>query len=247
MRSFSRGFLAERMWLGEYGRMGEGTIENRAWRAGAEALSDEIRAIVDAIAAREVALEDLAAATQLARALRRRLDGPRRARWYDAGEHAMSLDAASREAYRDQSPIRGRLNPVAPPLKIEIAKRADGKPGVSGRARLGLAYEGPPHGVHGGWVAALFDDLLGAVPGVGEATSLTARLTVRYRHVTPIEEDLRLEGWIHRDDERRIVAKATCHAGDTLTAEAEGLFVRVDFNEIQGRMQQRRETPSRGG
>ena len=98
--------------------------------------------------------------------------------------------------------------------------------------------------MHGGWVAALFDDLLGAAQGAVKAATVTAKLTIRSRHVTPIEEDLHLQAWIHRDDGRRIVAKATCHAGDTLTAEAEGLFVRVDFNEVQHRMRQRREKPS---
>ncbi len=36
---------------------------------------------------------------------------------------------------------------------------------------------------------------------------------------------MRFEGWIERVDGRRIVAKGSMHAGDELTAEAEGLFV----------------------
>jgi acyl-CoA thioesterase FadM len=92
-------------------------------------------------------------------------------------------------------------------------------------------------------VAALFDDLLGATQGLLHSPAVTARLTVRYRHVTPIGEELRLRAWIRRDDGRRVEARATCHAGDTLTAEAEGLFVRVDFNEVQQRMLARRRDP----
>ncbi len=42
------------------------------------------------------------------------------------------------------------------------------------------------------------------------------------------------------DDGRGIVEKATCHVGNTLTADVEDLFVRVDFNQIEERMQQRR-------
>jgi hypothetical protein len=37
------------------------------------------------------------------------------------------------------------------------------------------------------------------------------------------------------------VTKATCHAGDTLTADAEGIFMRVDFDEVTERMRERRE------
>ena len=90
-------------------------------------------------------------------------------------------------------------------------------------------------------MAAFFDDVLGATQGLSGGGAVTAKLTVRYRAVTPIDEDLRLEGWIDRETQRRIVARARCYAGDTLTADAEGVFVRVDFNEIQAYMQKRRK------
>jgi acyl-CoA thioesterase FadM len=90
-------------------------------------------------------------------------------------------------------------------------------------------------------VAALFDELLGAAQGLAEAPGVTAILRVRFRHLTPVDEDLRLEAWIADQRQRRLVVKATCHAGDTLTADAEGIFMRVDFNEVHARMQERRE------
>jgi hypothetical protein len=54
---------------------------------------------------------------------------------------------------------------------------------------------------------------------------------------------LRFEAWVESDHDKRIVAKATCHAGggELLTADAEALFIRVDFEEIQARMAARRE------
>ena len=77
--------------------------------------------------------------------------------------------------------------------------------------------------------------------GLAEAPGVTAILRVRFRQLTPVDEDLRLEAWIADQRQRRLVVKATCHAGDTLTADAEGIFVRVDFNEVNQRMQERRE------
>ena len=59
--------------------------------------------------------------------------------------------------------------------------------------------------------------------------------------VYAIEEELTLRAWVTEDVGRRIVAKATCHAGDLLTAEAEALFIRVDFTEVQSRMAARRD------
>lgn len=207
--------------------------------AQAAALAAELRAVIEALAVNRLDEADLAGATELARELRRRLDGPRRRRWYD--DDAGVMGPESRSAYLAQSPVRGQLNPLAPPLVLETAQREDGGRGVRGRARLGMAYEGPPHGVHGGWVAALFDEVLGSVQGLADQPGVTGILTVRYRHPTPIDEELRFEGWLETQRSQRLVARASCHAGDTLTADAEGVFVRVDWGEVEQRMRRRRE------
>jgi acyl-CoA thioesterase FadM len=56
---------------------------------------------------------------------------------------------------------------------------------------------------------------------------MTGKLTVRYRNPTPLHTDLRIEGRRTSVEGRRITAKGTIHAGDTLTAEAEGLFISI--------------------
>lgn len=201
------------------------------------ALARELRAISELLSVADPDGSALEESTELARAMRRRLEGPRRPRWYDGDTGRAGKRADSRGAYQDQSPIRGQVNPIAPPLQLRVAERPDGTPIVQGRARLGMAYEGPPHGVHGGWVAALFDDLLGATQGLIGASGVTAVLEVKFRRVTPVNECLHFEGWIEQSRGRRIVARGTCHAGDVLTAEAKGLFVRVDFDAL-------RRTPS---
>ena len=212
------------------------------WRTAAEELTDEIRAIIEALAVRELRLEDLAEAKQMARAIRRSLEAqPPRPRWYEADEELTPYSPGSREAYLQQSPVRGHLNAIAPPLDLETLERPDGSRAIAGRARLGKRYEGPPHGVHGGWVAALLDELLGSAQGLAASGGVTAILKIRYRDITPIDEDLRFEGWIHQDRGRIVIIRGTCHAGDTLTADAEGIFVRVDFDEIQERMKERRD------
>jgi acyl-coenzyme A thioesterase PaaI-like protein len=219
--------------------MAERRLGDRDRRALAAAVADDLRTIVANLSDRDIPDGDLEAAAELARSLSERVDGPRRTRWYE-GDAGVFTDA-SRFAYFDQSPVRGHLNPIAPPMNIEVVERPDGRPGVEGRARLGRAYEGPPLGVHGGWVAALLDELLGALHGLTEIRCVTATLKIRYRDITPIDEDLRLEGWIDQDRGRIIIARGTCRAGDTLTADAEGVFVQVDFEEIEERMKERRE------
>lgn len=207
----------------------------------AQALANELRAVATALADREIPSQAAAEALPLARAMRDKLSGPRRDRWYDLDPGSPTATAAARHSYQDLSPLRGRLNPVAPPMAIERVSGPDGLR-IVGLAKLSCAYEGPPHGVHGGMVAALFDEILGAAQNLVPPVGVTAKLEIRYRHVTPIEEDLRFEAWIEENRERRIAAKATCHAGDTLTADARGLFVRVDFDEVRQRMADRRDS-----
>lgn len=205
-------------------------------------LADEVRAIIQELSANTVPPDKEQEALALARQLRLLLDGPRRRRWYDGLIEGTGVDDAERP-FLAHGALRGQENPVAPPIVVEDGVREDGTRIKVGHATLGLAYEGPPHGVHGGFVAALFDDILGAAQGMVDAPGVTGRLTVRYRHITPVEEPLRFEAWIDSDDGKRIVAKATCHAEDgaLLTADAEALFVRVDFEEIQARMAARRD------
>jgi len=201
----------------------------------ARALARELRGIMAALAGDELTPEQIANATRLAREIQQGLQAEPRLRWQET-------DAGFRDAtaIEDRNPIRGELNPSAPPLRMETFERPDGGPAVRGRARLGVTYEGPPYGVHGGWVAALFDDLLGAAQAQTVSPGVTAILTVRYRDITPLDQELDFEAWVEQDRGKRIVARATCHAGHKLTAEAEGVFVRVDFDAIQRRMREDR-------
>jgi acyl-coenzyme A thioesterase PaaI-like protein len=219
--------------------MSEKGLESGERKALGIELADQLRAAVADLSERDISDRDLAEAVTLANALRERLDGPRRVRWYEGD--ATNLAAENRVAYLDQSPIRGRLNPIAPPMRIDVLEDADGSRRVVGSARLGAAYEGPPRGVHGGWVAAMLDELLGTAQGLAEKQGVTATLKIRFRNITPIDEELRFEARVTEDRGRILRAVGTCHAGDTLTADAEGMFVRVDFNEVRERMKERGE------
>ena len=100
-------------------------------------------------------------------------------------------------------------------MVVERAAGPDGAPGVRARLRIGLAHEGPPHGVHGGVIAAVFDELLGHAQQVHEVRALTANLTVRYRAVTPIDEDLELFAQVVHSSGRRWAGPGHLHAPGT--------------------------------
>jgi len=198
----------------------------RASRRLADALRSLVADIVEHDIAEDQALELLAGVEALAA----KAGGGHRPRYYESG----SL-AAARAAFVDFSPISGRSHPLAVPMEVEWVRGPDGGPAVRARLRIGLAHEGPPHGVHGGVIAALFDELLGHAQQAHEVRALTATLTVRYRAVTPIDEDLELFAQVVHASGRRWAGRATCRAGDAITAEADALFVGVDLDAIAAR------------
>lgn len=120
----------------------------------------------------------------------------------------------------DLSPFIGQANPLAPPMKLWV----DGGM-VRGELRFGWAYQGPPGHVHGGYVAAIFDEVLGFAQSMTGNPGMTGTLTTRYRAPTPLYTDLRIEAAVERVDGRKIFAAGRMYAGATLTAEAEGIFV----------------------
>lgn len=129
------------------------------------------------------------------------------------------------------SPLVGRLNPVSPPITL---RRAEGGE-VHGEAMFRAPFNGPPGSVHGGILAAAFDELLGCVCVTNGLGGFTGTLTVIYRSTTPIEQPITLRGWHDRSEGRKIFAKGTMYHGDTLCAEAEGIFIRsADLPEPPG-------------
>jgi acyl-coenzyme A thioesterase PaaI-like protein len=138
-----------------------------------------------------------------------------------AAEASMALPSELQRLL-ERSPIVGLANPVAAPMRMEVFPDH-----IVGHVRFSRAYEGPPGHVHGGFVAAVFDELLGSTQILSGRAGMTGRLAIDYRSPTPLETDLRLEGRIKGSEGRKILCQGTLHAGETLCAEAEGLFVSI--------------------
>ena len=175
---------------------------------------------------------------------------PRRRRYEVSADRRNETRARDREL----STYSGSLNPIAPPIRIRSGVLADGRPALIGEVRLDRLREGPPHSVHGGVLAGLFDELLGGAQRLnGGPPGMTGRLTVRYRRPTPLDAELEFRAWIHDERTRRVVVRGECvvvadsaGAADTVTAEAEAVFLRVDFTRFDDMMRARAdgETPA---
>jgi acyl-coenzyme A thioesterase PaaI-like protein len=149
--------------------------------------------------------------------------------------YAESANAGDVGAFFDQSPLIGLANPLAPPIRL--AKT--GERTAEGRVAFGSAYEGPPGCVHGGFVAAAFDEVLGYTQSLGGSPGFTGTLSVRYRVPTPLHTELRFEGRIDRVEGRKTFASGRVLAGDVLCAEAEAIFVSANPEKFQRLLEQR--------
>jgi acyl-coenzyme A thioesterase PaaI-like protein len=196
------------------------------------------RLLIDRLAATDAPGEVLAAAALDLEAAAEHLHGFRQGSIYEFSEAANA--GAEPSAFFDHSPLIGKANPLAPPIVLE---QIDDR--IIGRARFGVAYEGPPGCVHGGYVAAAFDELLGATQGLGGQPGMTGTLTVRYRRPTPLLADLTFEGWLLRVEGRKTFVAGRCLAEGEVTAEAEGIFVSVAVSKFMALREAREERAER--
>jgi acyl-coenzyme A thioesterase PaaI-like protein len=190
-------------------------------------VADAVRSLIHRMVATEAPADVFADIADELRAVAARLeDYPRQHLFMGPRESALADAADIGDDYEgafDLSPLMGRANPLAPPLRLQLSDDR-----VVGTATFDSAYEGPPGCVHGGLVAAAFDELLGLVQMHAGQPGMTARLVINYRSPTPLHEELRLEGRVVRVEGRKTFCTGEIHAGDRLCAEAEALFVALD-------------------
>jgi acyl-coenzyme A thioesterase PaaI-like protein len=125
------------------------------------------------------------------------------------------------------SPIAGYSNPIAPPADIWVVLGEGGQREIRGTVTFDFPYEGPPTCVHGGVIAELFDELLGAATIVAGQAAMTGTLTVRYRRPTPLLAPLDLVARLTGKEGRKVYSWGGIYFQGELTAEAEGIFIDV--------------------
>ena len=164
-----------------------------------------------------------------------RLAGHERLKRYEGfGESANAGDVG---AFFDQSPLIGLANPLAPPIRIEQT----GDQEATGFVNFGAAYEGPPGCVHGGFVAAAFDEVLGYVQSLAGSPGFTGTLTVTYRSPTPLFTDLEIRCEIDGQERRKTFAGGCIMAGDRLCAEAKAIFIAARPDVFKDLLEARKE------
>ena len=119
--------------------------------------------------------------------------------------------------------VGGRSHPCSPELRWQEASNR-----ITGTVKFGQAFEGPPGHVHGGWVAGVLDHLMGMTHVRTGHPGMTGGLSVRYLKPTPLNQVIEVSAQATELDDKRTEVKAEMRFGETTTAKAEAIFVRVD-------------------
>jgi acyl-coenzyme A thioesterase PaaI-like protein len=107
---------------------------------------------------------------------------------------------------------------------VEITEFSDSH--ARGQVSFGRFYLGGNGAVHGGAIPLAFDELMGRLANTGgRSPSRTPYLHVNCRNVTPIQTPLAIEARFEAEEGRKRTLTGVIRDGDTVCAEAEGLFV----------------------
>jgi acyl-coenzyme A thioesterase PaaI-like protein len=151
--------------------------------------------------------------------------------WLKQGEGWSTISLASDTpgfAWRDDdltavmpySPVSGKRNPIAPPVRMWKEGNE-----VRGEATFSPTYAGPPDSVHGGIIAAVFDEVLSMANVITGKAGFTGTLTIKYHRKTPLNTPIELWGANVRQDGRKQHSRAEMRVNGEVTASAEGLFI----------------------
>jgi acyl-coenzyme A thioesterase PaaI-like protein len=117
------------------------------------------------------------------------------------------------------------VNPSGARLRIAYFRIADSAT-LYARAWFGRETQGPPGHVHGGAMAAVLDEAMGAACWMNGHPTVAARIGVSFLEMLPVETETTVEAWIERKDGRKVQLRARLSdASGTAIAEADGLFI----------------------
>jgi uncharacterized protein (TIGR00369 family) len=109
---------------------------------------------------------------------------------------------------------------------------ADG--GVRAEVTSPARFEGGPGVMHGGWTAAMFDEVLAQLTALRGILTVTSELTVRYHRPIAVDHPLVAEGHtVEHEGDRWVIAGVVRLAGsERPLASATGTWLERDFGHF---------------
>lgn len=133
-------------------------------------------------------------------------------------------DGAFLDMFED-SPVSGSANPLSMGLKIATFPTE-----AIGRITLKPGWQGAPGRAHGGVVAAIVDEVLGAMLPVLGIVAFTGELTLRYAAPCPMGVPLEFKARKTGDDGRKLYLECEGTGPDGVFMKARSTFIEVDLS-----------------
>ncbi|CAG4885113.1 Thioesterase superfamily protein [Georgfuchsia toluolica] len=124
------------------------------------------------------------------------------------------------DIFYEINPASGQSNAIAPPMHIW---QTDGR--VHACVTPSWSYEGPFEHLHGGIIALLFDQVLGAGQRITGVAGRTGTLEIRFHHPTLLNKTLHLVAKVDRVVGRKKFMVGELWADDVRTASCKGVFI----------------------
>ncbi len=144
----------------------------------------------------------------------------------EGGDQGIIVSA--RSGYEDRA-VAGKANPTG----VDIVPREYGDV-IIVDVLFRKAFEGPPGRVHGGMVAAVFDDVTGYIIGRRNTPAFTGELTVRLVAPVPINTQLEFRTWLESEAGRKLFIHAEALADGKVVATCKAIYISVDPSLFAG-------------
>lgn len=120
----------------------------------------------------------------------------------------------------------GEKNPIGLHLNFESVEDK-----VVAKKIVPKEYQGYSNVVHGGIVTTMLDEAMGSfIQQKYNEQAMTGRLEIRYKHPTPVDEELKISAWQESQRRNIISMQAVIEKADgTITAEATAKFAVVSL------------------
>ncbi|HMB54595.1 MAG TPA: PaaI family thioesterase [Thermoanaerobaculia bacterium] len=166
------------------------------------------------------------------------------------GEIATAPPVVAEEGWEPVQPLRiegGRGSfvsgdPRGDTLRLAYFRRAarpgEGNDRLVGRAWFGPGSQGPPGHAHGGAMAAVLDECMGAAAWMTGLAVVAAHIEVDFENMLPLGTDAWFEAWVESVDGRKVDCRARVYArGEDGTehplARSTGLFLTLPMERFR--------------
>ncbi len=121
-------------------------------------------------------------------------------------------------------PISGLCNVVSP--RVQYFYEDDE---LAAYVKFTSAYEGPPGFVHGGYVAAVMDEIFGFCQSKLDDPYMTGTLELKYLMPVPLNQQLKMTSQVERVEGRKafLTAQMVDH-NNKILIEGKAIFIKID-------------------